>query len=103
MAPCFYNFKSGTVESGNTVGYLPRYAKLALHGGWRGTGLFQSMVAGGCPTVVILVQSNKMPETLKCQINNEKSQIFPNSNLDHLGKTGTTSQLHFFAMHKLYL
>ena len=38
MAPCFYDFNSGTVESGNTIGYLPRHARLPLSGGWRGTG-----------------------------------------------------------------
>ena len=44
---------------------------------------------------------SRMPLAMKRQINNEKNLIFPNSNLDRLGKTGTTSELHFSAMHKL--
>jgi len=43
-----------------------------------------------------------MPLAMKRQINDQKKQSFPNTNLDRLGKTGTTSQLHFSAMHKLY-
>ena len=39
---------------------------------------------------------SRMPLAMKRQINNEKNLIFPNSNLDRLGKTGTTSELHFF-------
>ena len=37
-APCFCDFNSGTIESGNTIGYLPRHARLPLRGGWLGTG-----------------------------------------------------------------
>ena len=35
----------------------------------------------------------QIPLALKCQINNEKSQIFPNTNLYILGKTGGYLQL----------
>ena len=37
-----------------------------------------------------------MPVTMTCQINNQKSQIFPNTNLDRLGKTGRYLQLRSF-------
>ena len=42
---------------------------------------------------------------MKCQMNNQKSQSFPNTNLDRLGKTGRYLQLRsftFFALHALY-
>ena len=45
---------------------------------------------------------NSMPLAMKRQINDQKKQSFPNTNLDRPGKTGTTSRLHFSAMHKLY-
>jgi len=45
---------------------------------------------------------NSMPLAMKRQIKDQKKQSFPNTNLDRPGKTGTTSRLHFSAMHKLY-
>jgi len=49
-----------------------------------------------------LAWKTDLPLAMKRQINNEETEIFPNSNMDRLGKTGTTSELHFSAMHKLY-
>ena len=46
-----------------------------------------------------------MPVVMKCQINNQKSQIFPNTKLDRLGKIDRYLQLRsftFFALHDLY-
>jgi len=40
----------------------------------------------------------QIPLALKCQINNEKSQILPNTNLDPLGKTGGYLQLRSYTL-----
>ena len=69
-----------------TLGCLLSQAKLPLHDGWHRT-----------------------PKLRRCSWNvksiNQKSQSFPNTNLDRLGKTGRYLQLRsftFFALHDLY-
>ena len=49
-------------------------------------------------TTALWLASNltNVPLAMKCQINNQKSQIFPNTNLDRLGKAGRYLQLRSF-------
>ena len=74
-----YNFNSGILASGKT--------RMALK------------TSKTTTTCWLASNSTNMPAAIKCQINNEKSQIFPNTNLDRLGEKWalpTTSQLHLF-------
>ena len=68
------------------LGWLPRRAKLPLHDGWHRNRKICRCLSNVQPTI-------------------SSSQIFPNTNLDRLGKTGCYLQLRsftFFALHDLY-
>ena len=85
MARWQYNFNSGILASGKTR-MAPKPSKTT--------------------TARWLARNSKtMALVIKCQINNQKSQSFPNTNLDRLGKTSRHLQLRsftFFALHDLY-
>ena len=68
VAPCFFNFNSGKTRM------APKTSKFTT--AWWLASKWQNM-----------------PLAMKCQINNQKSKIFPNTNLDRLGKTGRYLQL----------
>ena len=82
---CQYNFISGILASGKTK-MAPKPSKTTA-ARWLASNL------------------TDVPVAMKCQINNQKSQIFLNTNLDCLGKTAGYLQLPsftFFALHDLY-
>ena len=82
-ASCFYNFSRTPVSKTTMV--APRTSK-TITAWWLPSNLKQ------------------VPLVMKCQIN-ERSQIFPNTNLDPLGKTGGYLRLcsFFCALHNLHL
>ena len=62
----------------------------------------------GINTTVWFLASNwkDMPLAMKCQVNSEKTQIFPNAKPGSPWENmwlPTTSQLHFFALYNLHL
>ena len=67
---CQYNFISGILASGKTK-MAPKPSKTTA-ARWLASNL------------------TDVPVAMKCQINNQKSQIFLNTNLDRLGKTAGT-------------
>jgi len=76
-APCSCNFNSGNLASGKTR--VPNTSNFkAITAWWLASNLTDVTLA------------------MKCEINGQKSQTFPNTSVDRLGKSGGYLQLGSF-------